>query len=142
VAGTYVVGVSGAPNLASSPSAGGSGSPGSLGGYQLGLSFVPFEDPSNDTRATATVVPLEVGGAVRISGLVGDSPYGAKDVDFYRIDVVTGATLVLETHDSLAAAFLVFDDTLSAPRIVGISDLSGWYATLPLLAGSHFIGAK
>ncbi len=42
-------------------------------------------------RVTAT------SGEVRIAGIVGDGRFGNRDVDFYRVRVVAGQTLVIET---------------------------------------------
>jgi subtilisin family serine protease len=69
---------------------------------------------AGDTRATA----LPVVAPARIAARIGDGPAGTRDVDFYRLSLQAGQTLVadidaraLAGSSTLDSALRVFDDT-------------------------------
>ena len=95
-AGTYYVGVSGAPNSSYSASVAGSGVAGSTGAYSLELSL-----DVGDTLSTA--VPTGLAGAGSFSqaiASIGDGHYDGSDVDLYQFTANANSVLLAVTSQA------------------------------------------
>jgi hypothetical protein len=98
-AGTYYLGVSGAPNFSYNPTWGGTGTAGGTGDYRLTVKlFIPTADAAGDTIATAQATGLSTTpGTFAVTAAIGDGLYLNNDVDLYRIDVNAGQVLTAVT---------------------------------------------
>lgn len=88
--GTYYIAVSGYNNAAYNPTAAGSGVSGSTGSYTLRVRSLGGVSDTNGTIPGA----VDVGSSpIETTGTIGDEPSGAKDVDFYAVQVETNQVL-------------------------------------------------
>jgi len=94
--GAYYIGVSSALNPRYNPTVAGSGRPGPGGAYALTVTVATYSAPTsthepNDTAGTAAWMG---NGSFDVSGeFIGDGAQGRRDVDIYRVTLLTPARL-------------------------------------------------
>src|SRR5262245_52252449 len=67
-------------------------------------SLLPAESPVNDTLDQATPLTLGTDGTAQVSAVVGDSPAGAADVDFYSFTLSESSHVNLTVHGDGSAS--------------------------------------
>ncbi len=99
--GTYFVGISGWPNMTYDPILGGGGSVGDADGYmvlleRMSLSTLPdfvIRMDVGDTLGTAQFIDLPLNHRVTLEGMVGDTIFDGRDVDFFQVTASAGEIL-------------------------------------------------
>src|SRR5439155_1305602 len=116
---------------------------------QLNLSLAVVPD-IGDTLATALDTGLRsLGGTFSNTQVLGNGPFGTRDVDLYRLDVP--ANSVLRARTSLPAGGLSVDtilrlfDASGTPLAIDDDSAGGLYSAFPYTfptAGTYYVGVS
>ena len=105
---------------------------------------------AGDSLATAAVIGI-TSGEVRLSGVVGDGSWGAKDVDLYKVTLLAGQTIVIDIDAVTLAGGSTLDSYVrlfdSRGRQVASNDDAGgtndsYLSRKVTAAGTYYVGVS